>query len=549
MDPLRGTTRFSHLNRLYSAGRWPLLAVGLLALTFLLGNCSDPPVEKTKGTTSPETARDYADDSEPRAPVFFGTNHAEKRLTVSAFYGEGTPQNVVLIEWSPPDGAGTPTFDVQPTGMRDGTYYWQGNVPVNSEGWANINATFDGPADPGPTGKGVTVATATRTDSGSSSLTGQAIYWKLWGQAPYAIGSQRAVQDAPARPQAEYYLWQMHLLNDWSGFDLTTALCQDAADLFQDGRTFFALRFPDLNSNQTDPDAYPLPLAYRQGITPTLSLARYGPYERFFTLPFEVRAHYMTVLENAMPLPDGEHWLAIGAAGEPAVTCPQGLDVPAGDWEFEANLWLDFGGGQDDCLGCILPLYYCYEGQEPPFLLAQMAAHADLSALQSYQGWGITCLGPQPLPLFDPTPPFLLRPMHQAFISPSVTISLPHILWNTTYTPLTLALTYTSDAGLPWGLYEGDYDNPTYPRVAITQPLTLGTTAETRGRGLWAIVDVPPDAASGPSTLVITATDVSSPALFLWTSDLIWVGEWLPPPSVPEGKRKVYLPIVAKDNP
>ncbi len=40
--------------------------------------------------------------------------------------------------------------------------------------------------------------------------------------------------------------------------------------------------------------------------------------------------------------------------------------------------------------------YYCYVGQEPPAPLAALGAGAGAT---SYQGWGITCLGPDALHL------------------------------------------------------------------------------------------------------------------------------------------------------
>jgi hypothetical protein len=51
-----------------------------------------------------------------------------------------------------------------------------------------------------------------------------------------------------------------------------------------------------------------------------------------------------------------------------------------------------------------------------------------------------TCLGPQPLYLYDPYPQLWLRPMHQAYITPGETISRPHLLWKFQEVTVTVAL-------------------------------------------------------------------------------------------------------------
>ncbi len=57
---------------------------------------------------------------------------------------------------------------------------------------------------------------------------------------------------------------------------------------------------------------------------------------------------------------------------------------------------------------------------------------------------------------------------------------------------------------------------------------------------------VPSGTPAGAGTLVITATDVISPARTAATWDLLWVGDWVAPPSAPWHRRRLYLPVLLK---
>ncbi len=63
------------------------------------------------------------------------------------------------------------------------------------------------------------------------------------------------------------------------------------------------------------------------------------------------------------------------------------------------------------------------------------------------------------------------------------------------------------------------------------------------------IVPAPAEIEPGPGTLIITATDVPSSALSAWTSDLLWVGDWVAPPPAPWIQHRVYLPLVVRQSP
>ena len=65
-----------------------------------------------------------------------------------------------------------------------------------------------------------------------------------------------------------------------------------------------------------------------------------------------------------------------------------------------------------------------------------------------YQGWGITCLGPQPLRLVedqasDASPPFVLYGMNTALLMPTQTIAFSHSIHNWGNDPVNVVLDHT----------------------------------------------------------------------------------------------------------
>jgi hypothetical protein len=354
--------------------------------------------------------------------------------------------------------------------------------------------------------------------------------------------TQRLAASAPHPAlQDDYYLWMNILWIRPEGSALTTSLCQGYADLLQSESTFFALRFPVQPPTLAYTEPYTLPVVFRGSYSPTLSLVQLGPYSEIFAASLEYRPQYHTFAENELPATPGERWLALGVASTPTITCPQGLDVASGDWLFEPRFYLDFGGVQDTCADCVLPLYYCYKGQELPVSLAQLRGD-----VTSYQGWGITCLGPHPLRLETPsptTPPFVLGGRHAAYITATQTISFSHHVMNRGSVPVTVTLDYTSELGLNWGIYEDAAG-----QVPLVGPVALATGGPERIRYFWMIADVPEGTPSGAESLIITAADTSSPALSTWTSDVLWVGDWVEPPPPPM-PYKLYLPLVLRESP
>jgi hypothetical protein len=349
-------------------------------------------------------------------------------------------------------------------------------------------------------------------------------------------------------PQADYYLWQTRLWFFQPETTMTTELCQDWVDFLQADTTFAALRFPVQPPTLTYTEPYTLPVSFAREHSPTLALkdSRIFPFTDLFTVSLEYKPRHFTFLENELPAAPGEHWLALGVVPSPTLTCPAGLNLGPDDWLSIAEIWLDLGGGKDAYADSLLPLYYCYEGEESPFAttLASWLLDGDLS-VTSYQGWGITCLGPHPFRLLDwalpdPSPPFELHGSNFARIQPSQAVSLSHRLRNLGVDPVTVNLEYASEAGLTWEIYSGTEDGPDMP---LTGPLMLPDPE----RYIWLVTTVPGGAASGPETVVVTATDTTAPAQSSWTSNLLWIGDWVAPPPQPWTPRyEIYLPVIIR---
>jgi hypothetical protein len=142
-------------------------------------------------------------------------------------------------------------------------------------------------------------------------------------------------------------------------------------------------------------------------------------------------------------------------------------------------------------------------------------------------------------------PNFELHGTNVAHISPTQGITLSHWLANWGDAPVTVNLTYTSALNTPWQIVSGSKAGPELPLVPITGPIPLTPFSDPGDiRYIWLLAQTPPDTESTAYNLVLTATDVTSPALFVGTTDLLWVGEWVAPPL--GGEYRIYLPLVLR---
>jgi hypothetical protein len=423
-------------------------------------------------------------------------------------------------------------------------YVWNLEVNPQTGETAQIEVFFD---YYGPMSNSFTVEAGDQKESfsGNDRL-------GAWPIIPRSAAPQDTTPQArTANPlDDDYYFWETTLYYGfWRGPEMTTELCQRGIDFLQSGTTFAAVRFPVQPPTLVYSDPYTLPVAFRGEYTPTMKLVDYSARATsVLTMPLEYKFDYLGFMESELPWAVGEHWMALGVPSEPKITCPPGID--SDNMEVIIELALDFGGEKDACTDCVLPVYYCYEGEQQPMLdsLVQGLINQEQElgiGLESYQGSGITCLGPDPLRLEDeenPSPPFAIRGEWTVWITETQTISLVHEIYTLNDAPVTVNLDYTSTLDLPWGIYSGTWNGPDIPLVPLDEPLTLD--AITPSRYFWVIADVPAGK-NGPEILQITARSVTTPKPQAVTADLIWIGDWIPP-SEAKVETKIYLPMVLR---
>lgn len=298
---------------------------------------------------------------------------------------------------------------------------------------------------------------------------------------------------------------------------LSTARCQDLVDFVQDDSAFLALR---------------LPLSPTASITQTASILLYlgEPYSNTFriatvipsssthiTVPLGLRRERLDFAANHLPQAAGETWVTLGGWGD-ALTCPPGIDTPAGNWLIQHELLLDLTGQPDNCADCLLPGYYCYEGEDLPATAGVSMAGAGVT----YQGDGITCFGPDITDLND-TKQWTLGGAGTQAISPTQVISLPHFVYVQTGS-MTLTLEVTSTVDVTWGVYEGSASAPN-----LAAPIGLPWTV-TGFEDFWLVSSaVPATTTHGGYSVQLSATDVSVPTNTRHNSSLLWVGDWVAP--------------------
>jgi hypothetical protein len=326
-------------------------------------------------------------------------------------------------------------------------------------------------------------------------------------------------------PQDDYFLWQTTLWVGSPGQAMTADRCQNDLDLLQSDTVFFALRVP------VDPPAQAFYTG--DGYAPHLNLLdeQLVPATPVLTTALEYKPQYLTFAESELPAATGEHWLTMGAATSPPADCAGLPELSDGQWEFEANVWLDFGGVQGTCVGCILPLYSCYKGQTPPGQLAS-------GNITSYQGWGITCLGPDFLTLRDGPGSWELAGQGINWLTATQTISFAHTLYNWTlypHPPLTFTLETSSTLPAGWTFYA---DPAGQTPLAI--PIRVDDYLE-----FWVFGQAPAGAADGPYELFVTAHTEDAPPSWQTAADLLWLGDWVTPPPL-SFEHRVYLPLVVK---
>jgi len=370
-----------------------LIALGLvlLALALMANDC--PYNKKTNSSADTrQVARRLLPRRNPRIEVRrVPRTDGRIEFTIQGFSNGDPLTQHITLSWH----CHYTIQDIQISG--DGEVLGHGAVwpllPTNTYGETpQVTVTYTPPA-------GVTKVVDEFTARSNSDVlpATQAVTTLLGGSADrWLAGAAQSPPAAAAARLDDYYLWETTMWYGAPGLTMTVDLCQDGVGLLQSDAAFVALRFPVQPPSLAYTDPYTLPVCFGGGYSPYLALLdeRAIPAVPLLTTTLEYKPRYLTFAENELPAAPGEHWLTLGAVTSPALDCAGLPALLPGEWELQANVWLDFDGGRDVGRGAVLPLYYCYEGQAPPGPLVG----ADVA---SYQGWNITCLGPHYLTLRD----------------------------------------------------------------------------------------------------------------------------------------------------
>jgi hypothetical protein len=527
------TTQGAQLTKLSrNAGltsRWLCMAgcLALLAMSLMLVGCDEDDED-----TNTQSSQVIIPPPALKADIFGANRIGDHRFEVWFTSNQGG----TTLTWTPPPGATDFTWaqggQPQPGGPP---FVWTNLPPSGGNPQIGVYYGYDEFATHANT---ITVAGGGQSATASTTVTfGGGGSPRALSPSNSAPNRQASGKLAPAALSDTYNVWWVHNVSSVPNVVMTTNLCQQWMNFFQSSATFFALRYP-VHPPLLDPtDSYTQPVVFRDVYSPTLRL--YAP-SRLFTAPMEYRPGRFSFLETQLPSAPGEHWLALGVATTPTITCPAGLNVPGGTWQFETDFQLDFGGAYDANEGRVLALYSCYEGQNAPFFFTQSGwALGGKPRAPAYQGQGITCTGPQPIRLVEYSTPRIEIGNPRAFIAyPPQRVTLDHYVSNYASAPVTVTLSYTSTRGLPWGFYSD---------AAGTTPLVGPIRLEHKGasgrtRNFFVIADIAAGTPTGLETLTITATDVALPSRSAWTADSVWVGAWVPPPA----GNLLYLPLVLR---
>jgi hypothetical protein len=305
---------------------------------------------------------------------------------------------------------------------------------------------------------------------------------------------------------------------------MTTQSCDEWLARLRSDDYFIAFRMPMATAAPTM--SYGLPFVFVTPYSQTLSLQETGVVTPLLTVPMEYRLGRLHFLANALPSAEGEHWASLGLSSTGPASCPEGLDLAVGEWHVLADLLIDLHDQPDDCEGCVLRYYYCYEGQASPWPSgATAAALARGMGVETYQDDGITCLGPKTLAV-PPASGLYLSGSESVSITPTQRIELHEHLRNWTGGPVTVTLDLASTVE-GWQMYDGDAEAPD-----LEKPILAGSpiSIETWQQHIWLVNDVPEDTPDGPHSLVLTATVPTAPAQSTFDSIPIWCGDWVAPP-------------------
>ena len=343
-----------------------------------------------------------------------------------------------------------------------------------------------------------------------------------------ALDSSDAQSSAPAAPDAESRaasesastIWELARWFDFPGMVMDTNACNSWFDFLRDEQAFFALRMPV--TRPVTGGAVRVPFVSGANYPSMFRIQRYVPAAYVYTATLELRPERLTFLANTLPEAAGEQWLAFGVSPD-APACPAGLSIKAGSWTTMGTIFLDLSHRPDNCLGCIQPIYFCYEGQDSP--LAPLTS--SLVGKPASAAAGITCFGPQDVPI-GTGPNWNVMGTGSRTAMPPASLRFHHAVSNRTGVERDFNLSYQSDLAVIWRMYGGTSTTPD-----LKQPLTTTVRlTDKQVKFIWLISDpLPASTRPGSYSLRFVAALASAPAETRWASDIIWVGDWVPPPT------------------
>ena len=449
------------------------------------------------------------------------------------------PDRATLV-WTPPEGASNFRWDA-------------GHEPDNPDGpppfvWSNTS--FDAehdfdfqmpPVPPGETQTQVSETLVTTYEGGDASR--EILFTALTqGSNDYtdavltAGDAPAALREAAVEAAEDIQIWQTEHWFDTKGVELTTEKCQSWIDLLTSDRIFFAVQAPVV-PREVVTYSKSLSLVMGEQTPGTLAVQSGGAVGEVYRAEMVSRDARTTFLNRKLPARENTAWVAVGLP-EDAPDCPAGLDEPADSWSFLTSLAFDLRTLPDGGAGSYISTYLCYEGETVPLadsVMGLMARRAGIDMV-SYQGEGITCLGPQIIQ-FREAPSWQLESSSFKTITDTQPVTFHHLLFTTSAT-VNLDYEIESTLGLDWGLYFGSDTAPD-----LNQPLA-DPFALSGFHDLWLVSEaLAEETPAGPYSVQLTLTNVADATDSQIASDIFWVGDWVAPPT---GPANPFLPLIVR---
>ena len=469
----------------------------------------------------------------------YGGEKVSRQLQTHILVGEGP--STVTYTWTPPEGA-------------SGFVWYFGQQPENPEGpppfvWKDVNPSetidleYTMPEVPPETG--MTSATETLVTSyeggnpGREQLT-TGLFRSDSSQvtedgAMLAHSVSRSVPDATTE---DIEVWRAQRWYDPKGAALTTESCQNWIDLLKSDAVFFAVQAPVTSSGPIT-ESQSLSLVMGDYTPGTVEIQVWGPAGTVYSAEVETRDERATFMTNELPAKEGAAWIALGLPDD-APACPAGLNAPANNWSILTNVAFDLRTLPDGGEGSHITGYMCYEGDELPLVDVAVSAAAKQAGVQlaSYQGEGITCLGPQIL-TFGDSPAWQLEGASLVSGEISESVALHQAILRNSGAALSLTPEISSTLDVEWSLYYGTDSAPN-----LGQPIVSPFSMPMGYADFWLVSDaLGAETPAGPHSVQLTLVNGALADDVQTIYDTVWVGDWVAPPGPPANP---FLPLILR---